>query len=496
MAQGPRQGRVSGEASLDGGTSHGTLAFATPSYSFVVNSTEYSSFAYQTATATSNSSPITIGISYSISDPNSVTSGFNTSTGAFTLSGNTGTATITASFDGNDDYKPATDVSYTVQVKPASVDYTTLQTSNVTLTAGTNGSTATVNTYDAIKVGTSSKGGDMTVTVPAGTTKLHVHAAAWKGVTDLSLNISGATCSPSSIALTADDGISNNSPFTLSGDPEDFYFELTLSGITAETDITFESSSAKRFVVWGVNAEAVVDNRGEVTLAFATPSYSFVVNSTEYSSFAYQTATATSNSSPITIGISYSISDPNSVTSGFNTSTGAFTLSGNTGTATITASFDGNDDYKPATDVSYTVQVKPASVDYTTLQTSNVTLTAGTNGSTATVNTYDAIKVGTSSKGGDMTVTVPAGTTKLHVHAAAWKGVTDLSLNISGATCSPASIDLTADDGISNNSPFTLSGNPEDFYFELTLSNITAETTITFTSSTTKRFVVWGVNAE
>lgn len=134
-------------------------------------------------------------------------------------------------------------------------DWAAVETSNVTLSAGTNGSTATVNGYNAIKVGTSSKGGDMSVTVPAGTTTLHVHAAAWKGVTGLSLNISGATVSPASISLTADDGISNNSPFTLSGDAEDFYHVITLSNITAETTITFASSSAKRFVIWGVNAE-------------------------------------------------------------------------------------------------------------------------------------------------------------------------------------------------------------------------------------------------
>ena len=135
-------------------------------------------------------------------------------------------------------------------------DYSVIETSNVTLTAGTNGSAATVNDKEAIKVGTSKAGGDMTITVPSGTTKLHLHAAAWNGVNGLSLNISGATVSPSSIALTADSGIANNSPFTLTGNPEDFYFVLELSNITADTEITFTSSSAKRFVVWGVNAEA------------------------------------------------------------------------------------------------------------------------------------------------------------------------------------------------------------------------------------------------
>lgn len=95
----------------------------------------------------------------------------------------------------------------------------------------------------------------MKVTVPAGTKKLHVHAAAWSGVTGLVLNITGATSTPTSITLSPDTGISGNSPFTLNGKAEDFYFAITLTDITAETVITFTSATAKRFVVWGCNAE-------------------------------------------------------------------------------------------------------------------------------------------------------------------------------------------------------------------------------------------------
>lgn len=181
-------------------------------------------------------------------------------------SGN-GDAEVTLSFAANttNDSKEFTatvsaegcaDVTITItQNGSNTIDYSIIETSNVTLTAGTNGTAALVNNQEAIKVGTSSKGGDMSVTVPAGTTKLHVHAAAWNGVTGLSLDLTGATCSPTSISLTPDTGIANSSPFTLSGNPEDFYFEVTLSGIEAETTIKFTSSSAKRFVVWGVNVE-------------------------------------------------------------------------------------------------------------------------------------------------------------------------------------------------------------------------------------------------
>lgn len=139
----------------------------------------------------------------------------------------------------------------------AQSDFSSTETSNVTLTAGTNGSKCTVNEKDGIKVGTSSKGGDMSVTVPAGTTHLHLHAAAWNNVSGLSLNITGATATPSSISLTSNSGISGNSPFTLSGNASDYYFVIELSGITSATTLKFTTSAAKRFVIWGVNAEEV-----------------------------------------------------------------------------------------------------------------------------------------------------------------------------------------------------------------------------------------------
>ena len=76
-------------------------------------------------------------------------------------------------------------------------DYSTTYTSNCTLEAGTNGSECTVviseTNYDGIKVGTSKAGGTMTVTVPSGAKYLHIHVAAWNGVTGLSLNITPNT---------------------------------------------------------------------------------------------------------------------------------------------------------------------------------------------------------------------------------------------------------------------------------------------------------------
>ncbi len=144
-----------------------------------------------------------------------------------------------------------------------------MMAADATMTAGTNGSACTVNGVDGIKCGTSKAGGDMTITVGAGATKLSFYAAAWKGVTGLSLNLAadGVTISPASVSLTADDGISNNSPFTLAGSAEAFKFEVDLTGVSAETTIAVTSSAAKRFVVWGATYTAG-DAPVEPTMAY------------------------------------------------------------------------------------------------------------------------------------------------------------------------------------------------------------------------------------
>lgn len=147
-------------------------------------------------------------------------------------------------------------------------DYSTTYSSNCTLTAGTNGSACQVTiggtSYAGIKVGTGSNGGDMSVTVPAGAKYLHIHVAAWNGVTGLSLNITPNTnISPTSIGLTANAGISNNSPFAFSGDPStsDYYKVITFTNaLTESTTLTFTTSSKKRFVIWGVNPEEAGSN--------------------------------------------------------------------------------------------------------------------------------------------------------------------------------------------------------------------------------------------
>lgn len=111
---------------------------------------------------------------------------------------------------------------------------------------------------DAIKVGTGKAGGSMTIKVKAGTTKIQFYVVSWKGK-PTNISVTGATVDQATLSPAADDGISNNSPFTLSGDASTFLVTLTLSGVEAETTITLSSvvegnaDNARRFVVWGAS---------------------------------------------------------------------------------------------------------------------------------------------------------------------------------------------------------------------------------------------------
>lgn len=156
---------------------------------------------------------------------------------------------VTATYENTTSAGFAVAVTVTNDAPPAPTYY------DATMAKGTQAyDDGTVNGKPCIKIGTSSKGGDMTITVPSGAVELKVYAVAWKGVTGLSLNITadktGVTTDPTSIALTADDGASNSSPFTIA-DETPYLFTISLSGVTEQTVLTFATSAAKRCIVWG-----------------------------------------------------------------------------------------------------------------------------------------------------------------------------------------------------------------------------------------------------
>lgn len=117
-----------------------------------------------------------------------------------------------------------------------------------------------------------------------------------------------------------------------------------------------------------------------------------------------------------------------------------------------------------------------------------------------TVENKNAMKAGTGSDDGKIALTIPAKATSLSFYTAAWKGSTNVTLAITcvdtAVIISNAKASISADNGISNNSPFTLSAS-DDSTFKVTteLSNVTAKTTITLDASV-NRFVVWNPTVE
>ena len=154
-------------------------------------------------------------------------------------------------------------------------DYSTDYTGNITLSTsgGSNASDCQIvisgTSYAGIKAGTSSKIGAVMITVPAGTKYLHMHAAAWNGTTcSLAVTPEGYS---EAIALTANSGIANNSPFTFNGDPStsDYYKVITfVDAFVEDTELTFTATGGKRFVIWGVTSEEEGDGPIVVTPTF------------------------------------------------------------------------------------------------------------------------------------------------------------------------------------------------------------------------------------
>ena len=105
---------------------------------------------------------------------------------------------------------------------------------------------------------------------------------------------------------------------------------------------------------------AIVETRAEVSLSFNEPNVS--ISASEAEDFTGQTATAYSDGDEVdNLTITYSW-DGESDFGSLNEETGEISLSGESGTATVTASFAGNDIYLPAT-ASYTVTVIAPAAD-------------------------------------------------------------------------------------------------------------------------------------
>ena len=141
----------------------------------------------------------------------------------------------------------------------------TIYTSNVELSTSS-GTKATASKakissveYSAMKLGSSGNAGSFYVNLPANTTSLTLHAAAWTGKSSNKLTLSsetaGVTISPSTaLTLTANSGVSGNSTtYTITPNNAKEFFTFTLTGATSGAKIKLACS--ERCLIWGVNAE-------------------------------------------------------------------------------------------------------------------------------------------------------------------------------------------------------------------------------------------------
>ena len=134
---------------------------------------------------------------------------------------------------------------------------------------------------------------------------------------------------------------------------------------------------------------------------------------------------------------------------------------------------------------------------------STLTWTLGTNASEASVKVngssteFAALKLGTSTKAGTATLSVPAGASKISFYGLGWKGKTaSLTLKMTGMADKQA--ECTANDGVSNNTPFTVTVTGTDRKTIELGSTLSAAATITVTTegSTNTRVVLFGFVSE
>ena len=148
-----------------------------------------------------------------------------------------------------------TTYSSNVTVSSATKDGTTASVKATNSTASISGTS-----YTAVKLGSGGNPGNFYIQVPANTTTLTLHAAAWTKKTSNTLTLSttatGVTISPSApTTLTANSGVSGSTTtYTITPNNEKEFFTYTLTGVTSET--TIKLACSERCLIWGVNAEA------------------------------------------------------------------------------------------------------------------------------------------------------------------------------------------------------------------------------------------------
>lgn len=188
----------------------------------------------------------------------------------------------------------------------------------------------------------------------------------------------------------------------------------------------------------------------------------------------------------------------------------AYTVSpeAGTGNATITVTYPANESEEPV-EVSFTVLSDSGienTVTLTQYSTSVTPLPAFTSSIEWKIGTraYDhkgningeenisVLKLGTSSKNGDATFTIPAGTEKIGFYAVSWNGENcSMTFTINGGA--EQTINPAPNSGLKENSPYTMEVSTSDYY---TIDvNVNEETTIKVQTGGDHRGAIFGINS-
>lgn len=244
----------------------------------------------------------------------------------------------------------------TVTTGEGEVDYSTKYTTSedVEITGGVNSHVSiSAVSYDAAKA---NKGATLTITIPEGTTTLHLFIAAWNGEggDGSEVTVTGGTIDEDT--LVADSGVSGSgSTYTLAGTISDYYRTIIPSS-SSTTSISIAFASGKRGVIWGVNPEVTPDTREEASLTWKKGGVEANSDTATMLTGEDTMPTIALDNSDHSHPVTYSSSNTGVATiveSGVGAGTITLVAAGQT---TISAIFEGDEDYKPLT-VSYTLTV-------------------------------------------------------------------------------------------------------------------------------------------
>ena len=146
-----------------------------------------------------------------------------------------------------------------VAVSVANNKFFPVRAETATMAAGSNSSSVTVNSKAAIKCGTGSAAGTMTITLTnAGASTLNIYVGGWNNDTGRTVNVTvtaGVTISPTTFDVSNESGFSGSgSSFTVA-DESTHLKAFTLSNAVANTVVTFTAKSAgkNRYIAWGAS---------------------------------------------------------------------------------------------------------------------------------------------------------------------------------------------------------------------------------------------------